>query len=120
MSSPVPRVDARSGSLRRRTSASPLALRHLDHRGAVGQHPPLGLDRIAERPGDARGAARAAARREQRVERALAAVGQRELAHLVEPGASQPAAIAAAASAAAERAAELVGAHERDRLRISR
>ena len=45
--------------------------------------------------------ARAAERREQRVEGALAAVGERQLAHVVEARAPQPAAIAAAASARA-------------------
>ena len=49
----------------------------------------------------ARRAPRAAARREQRVERAFAAVGQRQLDDVVEAGArAGPAAIAAAASSA--------------------
>ena len=73
------RVDARSGSLRPVDEREPARPRHLDDRDAAGQHAPLRVDRIAERPGDARGAARAAARREQRVERALAAVGERQL-----------------------------------------
>ena len=47
---------------------------HLQHRGAVGLHPPLGLHRVAEGTVDGRVAGRTA----QGLERALAAVGHRD------------------------------------------
>ena len=61
-------------------------LRSLDHCGAVGEQAPRRIDPVAEWPHDARRAARAADRGEQRVERALPTVGEREHAHVVEPG----------------------------------
>ena len=74
--------------------------RHLDDRDRAGQQPPLRVDRVAERSGDDRDAATATVC-EQRVERAVAAVGEREhLGTSSNPAARRPAAIAAAASAA--------------------
>ena len=80
MSSPVPRVDARSGSLRPSTRRSPLACAisttavppgSIAHSASTGS--PSG-------PVTSGVAAGASERREQRVEGALAAVGERELA----------------------------------------
>ena len=58
--------------------ADPARLRHLHHPATVGQEAELGLDRPAERVGDGRGAPLAAERVEENVERALAAVGDRQ------------------------------------------
>ena len=82
ISSPVPAVDAATGSLRLRPRR-PAPARgpgHLDHRRAPVE-PPGGLHRVAERPGDRGRAVRPA----ERVEGALAAVGHRHLV-AVPPG----------------------------------
>ncbi len=92
-----------------RNQREPARARHLDDRDAARQHTPLRVDRIAERTGDARDATRAAARREQRVERAFAAVGERQLDDVFETGAPQPGRDRGRGFVGPQRAPELVG-----------
>ena len=87
ISSPVPRVLARSGSLRPATSASPLACAISTIAMPPGSTPHSASTGSPSGPVTRVRSARSAPRREQRVERALAAVGERELDDLVEPGA---------------------------------
>ena len=58
--------------------------RHLDDRGAVGQHDVLGLDRFPERTSDPSRATRSATGGEERIERAFTTVSQGDFSHLVE------------------------------------
>ena len=64
-------------------------LRHLDHGQPARRDAVLGVDRVAERAGDPRPTT-AATVREQRVEGALAAIGERDDADLLEAGGPHP------------------------------
>ena len=112
ISSPVPRVLARNGSLRPATERQPARARHLDHRDPAGQHTPLRVDRIAERTGHPRDAPRSAACREQGVERALATVGERELDDVVEAGAARGRLRSRLRLRRPQRSSELVGTRD--------
>ena len=110
ISSPVPRVLARSGSLRPDTNASPLA------RAISMTAIPPGNTPHSASTGSPSGPVTRATRRDppraasKRVERALAAVGERQLDDVVETGAPEPGCDRGRGLVGPQRAPELVGA----------
>ncbi len=91
----------------------PAGARHLDHRDRHRATPPLRVDRIAERTGDPRRAPRSTARGEQRVERAFATVGERDVDDVVEARRARGRrAIAVGRFGGRKGAAELVRTHD--------
>ena len=84
--------------------------RHLDDRDARRQHTPFRVDALAERTGDGRDAPRATLGAQQRVERALAPVGERDLHHVFETGTPQTGRDRGGGLVGPQRAPELVGA----------
>ena len=87
--------------------------RHLDDRDGAGQHRPLRVDRITERPGDTGCAQRATASREHRVDGAFAAVCERNLHHIVEPRTLETGGDRGRGVGGRQRSTKLVGTRDR-------
>jgi hypothetical protein len=85
---------------------------HLDDRSPVGEHRPRRVHRFTERSRDTVRPPGTAAYGEQHVERALTAVGERQLAHVGKAAPTQPRGHRRRRFGRRERAAELVGARD--------